>query len=140
MDSKIKPRLLELLAEHPLGLTTPDAQTLLEVSQNGVSRAARTLAAEGRIALMKSSHHVVMSLPEHAPATRMRLRAECEAKANAEKLRKAEWYRQRDQLRRQWYAPVLCDAESPVQRRVPAVQMKPLRKIGPASVFELGAK
>lgn len=140
MDSKIKPRLIELLTAHPQGLTTSDAQKLLGVSQNGTCRAARQLAADGQIALMRHSFTIVMALAQHAPAVRLRLRGEMEAKQNAEKLRKAEWYRQREQKRRQWYAPVLCDAEQPVQLRVSAEKARPLRNLGAASVFEWGAK
>ncbi len=140
MDSKIKPRLVELLTRYPLGITSGEAMLVLGVSQNGLCRAAKALEAAGQVVRMQRSYTQVMCLPEHAAEVRAHMRKQAEARADAERLRKAEWRRIKDAAKRQWYAPVLCDVETPVQLRVRAEKAKPLPKQGPASVFEWGAR
>ena len=138
MDSKIAPRILELLAAHPMGVSSQAAQQMLNASQNGVCRAAKGLAEAGRIVIMKRSSIIVMCLPEQADAVRRHMRAEADKRADREKVRKAEWRRKRIAAQKQWYgSEVETDIETPVHRRVPASSMQPLAKLGPASIWEL---
>jgi hypothetical protein len=134
VESAIRPRLLDLLKEHPAGLTSKQAHHLLGVSANGVNKQIRALGEAGEIALMRQSYVTVMCLTEHAPAVRARLRAESEDKARRDKLRKAAWNRKH--LTGIDEAPMEDDAP-PIQRWVSVAMAKPIKPRGPASVWEL---
>ncbi len=137
----IASRLLVLLAERPTGVTSKEARTLLQASQNGVCRAARQLLAERRAVAIRVDHANVLCAPEHERTTRgalMVVQLEQERlRLDRVKLQSAErWHRAR---KADWYPGGYVFGEEPMQRVVSAASAAPLRKLGPASVWEVAA-
>ncbi len=136
---EIASRLLALLAERKGGVRAIDARSLLHASQNGICRAAKQLEDEGRIVRMKIGFTHLMCLPQQAPAVRMAMREEIEARAARRRLQQAESRKRLHEATKHWHPVQTSDIEEPVHRTVAAEKAAPLRKLGVASVWELAA-
>lgn len=126
---------LLLLLQRPDGVRCHELADVLEVSRASASACMAPLIKAGQVCALGGLATRIYCAPEFAPAIRVRLQESKIRKRRAAQRAAKQRKRKAESATR---AKLPIDAM--VQRSVPASQAKPLRGLGPASVFELGAK
>ncbi len=131
-------KALMLLLQRPEGMCPIELGVMLGTKTvKTAQEAIAPLIVDGRVVALGGLRNRIYAAPQFAQS----IRATMEARAIEKRRKFQRDYKERK--RRENGVPtrdgVAYSLDRMVQRRVPASEAKPLRKTGPASVFELGS-
>ncbi len=132
-------RAVALVKASPDGVKMAEMCKHLGLASQTVRDLGRRLIAAGRIASVGGTVNHRYCMPDQVERLDQALRATSELRRKTRQRRRYDAAKRKSRKRAK-AMPKHLPLDVMVQRRVPATAAQPLPKLGPSSVFELGAK